>query len=119
VARLARIFRKVPSLRILFDTAVVSLGPLVNITLVLILWLFVFAVLGMTLFSDLGASRRDVHEWALPHPNPVQAFNLLPSVLNNSACFVAAAGFVLGLQPPSESGSGREVLGKRVGFFPE
>lgn len=119
VARLARIFRKVPSLRILFDTAVVSLGSLVNITLVLMLWLFVFAVLGMTLFSDLGASRREIHQWPLPHPNPVFAFSLLPSVLNNSACFASGPGFVLGLEPPTVTGNGNTRLGSRLGNFPE
>ena len=119
VARLARIFRKIPSLRILFDTAVVSLGSLVNITLVLLLWLFVFAVLGMTLFSDLGASRAAIHQWPLPQPNAALAFNLLPSVLNNSACFASGPGFVLGLLPPTESGNQNTLLGSKLGAFPE
>ena len=119
VARLARVFRKIPSLRILFDTAVVSLGSLLNVTAVLFLFLFVFAVMGMELFGDLGASRRHVHQWSVPHPDPVLAFNLQPSVTNNSACFGVSLGDPLHLLPPARIGSQSTRLGDRVSYYPE
>lgn len=54
IGRLVRVIRGSPSLRVLFQTLYASLPSLLNVTLLLILVFFVYAVAGMEMYGSLG-----------------------------------------------------------------
>ena len=53
IARIFKVIRRFKSLRIIFQTFFMSLSAMMNLGGLLLLFMFVFAVLGVELFSDV------------------------------------------------------------------
>ena len=53
IARIFKLFRKQKSLRIIFETFIVTLPALMNVGGLLLLLIYIYAVLGMNLFATI------------------------------------------------------------------
>ena len=53
ILRMFRIFRKQNSLKIIFETFIVTLPSLMNVGGLMILFVYIYSVLGMNIFADI------------------------------------------------------------------
>jgi hypothetical protein len=90
VARVVRVLRQAPSLRVVFTTTVVSLFSLANTTLVVVLFMYVFSIVGMELYGPINADRASPAQWAQSLPDAVTAFNLTLDTPSNASVVIDA-----------------------------
>jgi len=99
VARLTRLLRQAPTLRVVFTTMIVSLGSLANTTLVMVLFIYVFGVVSIELYGPLNAAKAAATAWAAATPAVADVFPLSLSLLANSTVVSNATLWLEANQP--------------------
>lgn len=113
VGRLVRVLRQAPALRVVFTTLVVSFGSLINTTVVVSLFMYMFAIVGIELYGPLNADRETSAEWSQPWPLAVDVFSLSAGMPANSSVVMEAAAFAASHVP--NEGFNRHVHFRTVG----
>ena len=81
LARLVRLVRQATTLRLLFSTLYMSLYDIARVSVVLVLVIFVYAVMGMELYGALGLNYDNPAQWAYGPSSPSPSSITLPSSL--------------------------------------